>query len=54
MIESPIIIQMNIARYQALLKLDLDNVKRPTVERLLAEAKAALASAAVSKQEISG
>ena len=32
------ILKLNIARYQAMLKLDLDSEKRPIVEKLLAEA----------------
>jgi hypothetical protein len=35
---------MNIAHYQAMLKLDIDNEKRSVVERLLAEAEAVLAT----------
>lgn len=38
MMENPVIIQMNIAHYRALLKLDMDDIKRRTVEQLLAEA----------------
>ncbi len=37
------IINLNIAHYQAMLKLGLDDEKRATVERLLAEAKNVLA-----------
>ncbi len=40
--ESPIIIQMNIAHYRAMLKLDMGDEKRSVVERLLAEAKSQL------------
>ena len=40
--EEPIIIQMNIAHYGALLKLELSAEKRSVVERLLAEAQANL------------
>lgn len=36
------IIKLNIAHYQALLKLDIDDEKRSAVERLLAEAEAVL------------
>jgi hypothetical protein len=43
MTEEPVIIEMNIAHYEALLKLDLDDGKRSTVNRLLAEAKEKLA-----------
>lgn len=38
------IIKLNIAHYQAMLKLDIDDGKRSTVKRLLAEAKAVLAT----------
>jgi hypothetical protein len=31
--------EMNIARFQAMLKLDIDDEKRTVVERLLQEAK---------------
>jgi len=41
--ENPNIIRMNISHYRELLKLDIDDVKRSTVKRLLAEATAALA-----------
>lgn len=37
------IIKLNIAQYQAMLKLDIDDEKRSTVARLLAEAEQALA-----------
>jgi hypothetical protein len=40
--EDPTIIQMNIAHYRAMLKLDLDDAKRSIVERLLAEASYSL------------
>lgn len=40
---SPDIIQMNITRYGAMLKSDLDDAKRSVLERLLAEAKKDLA-----------
>jgi hypothetical protein len=33
------IINLNIAHYQAMLKLDIDDEKRSTVARLLAEAE---------------
>jgi hypothetical protein len=39
MTEEPVIIQMTIAHYGAMLKLDLDDKKRSMVERLLAEAE---------------
>jgi hypothetical protein len=45
--EEPIIIRMNIAHYGALLKLELSAEKRAVVERLLSEAHANLAMAAV-------
>ena len=38
MTENPVIIRMNIAHYRALLKLDMDDLRRRTIERLLAEA----------------
>jgi hypothetical protein len=37
------IIKLNVTHYQAILKLDIDDEKRSTVERLLAEAEQALA-----------
>jgi len=40
--ENPYIIRMNISHYRELLKLDVDDVKRATVKRLLAEAEASL------------
>ena len=43
--ENPYIIRMNISHYRELLKLDVDDVKRATVKRLLAEAEAALRQA---------
>ena len=46
--ERPGIIQMNIAHYEALLKLDIDGEKRSVVERLLAEARENLAFAWLS------
>lgn len=42
MTESPIIIEMNISHYRALLKLDIDDIKRSTIERMLAESEKAL------------
>lgn len=39
MTEEPVIIQMTIAHYRAMLKLDLDDKRRSTVARLLAEAE---------------
>lgn len=38
------IIKLNIAHYQAMLKLDIDDEKRSTVARLLAEAEEILAT----------
>jgi hypothetical protein len=38
------IIKLNIAHYQAMLKLDIDDEKRSTLERLLAEAEEVLAT----------
>lgn len=38
------IIKLNIARYQAMLKLDIDHDKRSTIEHLLAEAQEVLAA----------
>ena len=43
--ESPKIIQMNIAHYEALLKLAMDDGKRSVVERLRADARNNLALA---------
>lgn len=37
------IIKLNVAHYQAMLKRDIDDEKRSTVARLLAEAEQALA-----------
>jgi hypothetical protein len=36
------IIKVNIAHYQAMLKLDIDDEKRSTIQRLLAEAEEVL------------
>ena len=38
------IIKLNIAHYQAMLKLDIDDEKRSTVARLIAEAEEVLAT----------
>ena len=38
------IIKLNIAHYQAMLKLDLDDEKRSVIEQLLAEAEEVLAA----------
>ena len=45
MTENPQIIQMNIAHYQALLKLDMGDEKRAVIQRLLAKACEDLAEA---------
>jgi hypothetical protein len=45
MTEEPIIIQMNIDRYRAMLTLQLHAEERSRVERLLAEASSQLALA---------
>ena len=37
--EDPFIIRMNIAHYNAMLKLDMNDEKRSVIEGLLAEAK---------------
>lgn len=37
--ESPMIIRLNIAHYQAILRLDMSDEKRSLVEQLLAEAQ---------------
>lgn len=42
MTEEPIIIQMNISHYGAMLKLHLDDQNRAILERLLAEAEQSL------------
>jgi hypothetical protein len=51
MTEDPIIIQMNIAHYGAILKLRMGDEKRSFVERLRAEAKKDLALATASKKQ---
>lgn len=38
------IIKLNIAHYQAMLKLDIDDARRSTVARLIAETGEALAT----------
>jgi hypothetical protein len=43
MSEDPVILRMNIAHYQAMLRLVLDDRRREAIERLLAEAFAELA-----------
>jgi hypothetical protein len=42
MTEEPVIIEMNIARYEAMLKHELDEKERSIVERLLAQTEANL------------
>jgi hypothetical protein len=42
---SVFVIEMNIAHFQAMLKLDMDGAKRSVVERLLDEAKLELVRA---------
>jgi len=42
MIEDPVIIEMNIAHYEALLQAELDDGQRSLVQKLLAEAKKSL------------
>jgi len=42
-----VIIQRNIARYEAMLNLDMDGKKRSVAERMLAKAKADLLLAAL-------
>lgn len=49
--ENPTIIRMNIAHYRALLKRDIDDEKRSTVERLLAEAEANLELAQAANRD---
>jgi len=44
--QDPIIIRMNIAHYQAMLMLDLDDEERSLLKRLLAEAREDLRRAA--------
>lgn len=51
MTEEPAIIEMNIARYESLLNLDLDDGKRSLVTRLLAEAKEGLVLAIDLKKQ---
>jgi len=38
MTEAPVIIRMNIAHYQTVLKLDMSDEKRSAIQRLLARA----------------
>jgi hypothetical protein len=51
MTEEPVIIEMNIARYEPLLNLDLDNENRSLVNRLLADAKESLVLAIDLKRQ---
>jgi hypothetical protein len=44
------IIKLNIAHYQAMLKLDIDDEKRSVIARLLAEAEDVLATASKKQQ----
>ena len=44
------IIKLNIAHYQAMLKLDIDDEKRSVIEALLAEAEDVLATASKKQQ----
>ena len=46
--QDPIFIRMNIAHYQAMLTLDLDDEERSLLKRLLAEAGEDLRKAATS------
>jgi hypothetical protein len=54
MTEEPVIIEMNIAHYGALLAFDLDDEKRSVVSRLLAEAKESLVLAIDLKKSRTG
>ena len=45
------IIKVNIAHYQAMLKLHIDDEKRSMVERLLAEAEEAMAMDSKTQQQ---
>lgn len=51
MTEEPIIIEMNIAHYEALLKRELEGKQRSIVQKLLAEAKSNLAIANEERRE---
>jgi len=48
MLESPIIIHMNISHYRELLKLNISAEKRSVIERLIAEAQSDLIFAATA------
>jgi hypothetical protein len=39
MVEEPVIIQMNISHYRAMLKLEMDREQRSALERLLTKAE---------------
>ena len=52
MTELPSIIKMNIAHYEALLKTEHTPEQRAKIERLLAEAKAALAESVRLKKRL--
>ena len=49
MTENPQIIQMNIAHYQALLKLNMGDEKRSVIERLLTKAREDLAESTAER-----
>ena len=51
MTEEPVIIEMSIAHYGALLRLDLDDDERSIVKRLLAEAKESLVLATEQRKQ---
>jgi hypothetical protein len=51
MLEDPFAIRTNIAHYQALLRLEMDEQKRRTIQRLLAEAQQNLAAAQALNKE---
>jgi hypothetical protein len=51
MTEEPVILQMNISHYGAMLKLNLDDEKRSVVNRLLTEAKEHLALALIEREQ---
>ncbi len=48
--ESPAIIRLNIAHYEALLEINIDDKKRSAVTRLIEEAKAKLKIATNSQK----
>lgn len=47
--EDPVIIQMNIARYQALLKLELAPEKRSRIEEMLVQTERTLKQAMAAR-----